>query len=72
MPTHPWHIESSETLLLKLQLLFCSQVSPAVPLDKLKESWKLYMMECDHNNSQELPSVGEPNTLGLIFFNIRI
>ncbi|XP_075889229.1 glucagon receptor [Nelusetta ayraudi] len=50
----------SRLLLPLALLLLCSsiQVSPAVLMDKLKESWKLYMMECDHNNSQEPPSVG--------------
>uniref|UniRef100_A0A7N8WU07 Glucagon receptor a n=1 Tax=Mastacembelus armatus TaxID=205130 RepID=A0A7N8WU07_9TELE len=32
--------------------------SPAATLDKLKESWKLYMEECEHNNSQDPLSNG--------------
>uniref|UniRef100_A0A8C6TXL8 Glucagon receptor a n=1 Tax=Neogobius melanostomus TaxID=47308 RepID=A0A8C6TXL8_9GOBI len=40
-------------------LLSCSiQVCPAVPLDKLQESWKLYTEECDRNNSRDPPSSG--------------
>uniref|UniRef100_A0A3Q3AMI7 Glucagon receptor a n=1 Tax=Kryptolebias marmoratus TaxID=37003 RepID=A0A3Q3AMI7_KRYMA len=34
------------------------QVSPAATLDKLKEDWKQYMEECEHNNSQYPPSTG--------------
>ncbi|KAM9394182.1 glucagon receptor [Pholidichthys leucotaenia] len=34
------------------------QVSLAATLDKLKVNWKLYMEECEHNNSQDPPSVG--------------
>ncbi|XP_068193437.1 glucagon receptor isoform X1 [Antennarius striatus] len=46
-------------LLLAVFIVYCSiQVSPATNLIKLKESWELYMMECDHNNSREPPSVG--------------
>ncbi|XP_029692324.1 glucagon receptor [Takifugu rubripes] len=50
----------SRLFLLLAMLLVCSsiQVSPAETLDKLKESWKLYTMECDHNNSQQPPSTG--------------
>uniref|UniRef100_A0A8C6TT03 Glucagon receptor a n=1 Tax=Neogobius melanostomus TaxID=47308 RepID=A0A8C6TT03_9GOBI len=33
-------------------------VCPAVPLDKLQESWKLYTEECDRNNSRDPPSSG--------------
>ncbi|KAM7371747.1 hypothetical protein PAMP_008957 [Pampus punctatissimus] len=32
------------------------QMSTATTLDKLKESWKLYMDECDRNNSRDPPS----------------
>ncbi|KAM9783485.1 glucagon receptor [Syngnathus typhle] len=32
------------------------QMSPPVIMDKLHESWKLYMDECEHNNSQAPPS----------------
>ncbi|XP_035471072.1 glucagon receptor isoform X1 [Scophthalmus maximus] len=46
-------------LLLAVLVVSCSvQVSPAATLDKLKESLKLYMEECDHNNSQDPPSTG--------------
>lgn len=44
-------------------LLRFLQVSPAATLDKLKESWKLYMEECDRNNSRDPPSTGELNIL---------
>ena len=37
------------------------QVSPAATLDKLKESLKLYMEECERNNSRDPPSTGETN-----------
>lgn len=37
------------------------QVSPAVTMDKLQESWKLYMDECDRNISRDPPSTGECN-----------
>lgn len=36
-----------------------SQASSAATLDQLMESWKLYTMECDHNNSQQPASTGE-------------
>ncbi|KAA8585201.1 hypothetical protein FQN60_003895 [Etheostoma spectabile] len=40
-------------------IVSCSiEVSPAVSLDKLKESWKLYMEECVRNNSRDPPSNG--------------
>ncbi|KAM9780196.1 glucagon receptor [Neosynchiropus ocellatus] len=46
-------------LLLALLILCCSiQVSPTNSLDKLKESWKLYMEECERNNSRDPPSSG--------------
>ncbi|CAG01110.1 unnamed protein product, partial [Tetraodon nigroviridis] len=50
----------SRLFLLLAMLLVCSriQVSSAATLDKLKESWKLYTTECDHNNSQQPPSPG--------------
>lgn len=38
-------------------------MSPAATLDKLKESWKLYMEECGRNNSRLPPSTGELNML---------
>ncbi|XP_067333712.1 glucagon receptor isoform X4 [Channa argus] len=45
--------------LLAMLIVSCRiQVCPAATLDKLKESWKLYMQECDHNNSQHPPSTG--------------
>ncbi|XP_077591233.1 glucagon receptor isoform X3 [Stigmatopora nigra] len=31
-------------------------MSPAVTMDKLQESWMLYMDECEHNNSKAPPS----------------
>nr|XP_019949730.1 PREDICTED: glucagon receptor-like isoform X2 [Paralichthys olivaceus] len=46
-------------LLLATLVVSCSvQVSPTATLDKLKESLKLYMEECDHNNSRDPPSTG--------------
>ena len=36
-------------------------MSPAATLDKLRESWKLYMEECERNNSRDPPSTGEPD-----------
>uniref|UniRef100_A0A7N9AXK1 Glucagon receptor a n=1 Tax=Mastacembelus armatus TaxID=205130 RepID=A0A7N9AXK1_9TELE len=46
-------------LLLALLIVSCRiQGSPAATLDKLKESWKLYMEECEHNNSQDPLSNG--------------
>ncbi|XP_041861534.1 glucagon receptor [Melanotaenia boesemani] len=46
-------------LFLAMLIVSCSiQVSPAVTLDKLKESWKLYMDECEHNNSKGPLSTG--------------
>ncbi|KAK2833348.1 hypothetical protein Q5P01_017237 [Channa striata] len=45
--------------LLAMLIVSCKiQVSPAATLDKLKESWKLYMEECDRNSSQHPPSTG--------------
>ncbi|XP_069559058.1 glucagon receptor isoform X1 [Brachyistius frenatus] len=42
---------------LAIVIVSCSiQVSPAASLDKLKESWELYMEECDRNNSRDPPS----------------
>ncbi|XP_057716624.1 glucagon receptor isoform X3 [Corythoichthys intestinalis] len=46
-------------LFLLLTMLLVSgsiQMSPAVTMDKLQESWKLYMDECEHNNSRAPPS----------------
>ena len=43
-------------------LHYFPQVSPTATLDKLKESWKLYMIECENNNSREPASTGEQNT----------
>lgn len=34
------------------------QESPADTLDRLKESWKLYMEECERNNTRDPPSTG--------------
>ncbi|XP_063759003.1 glucagon receptor isoform X2 [Eleginops maclovinus] len=46
-------------LFAAMLIVSCSiEVSPAASLDKLKESWKLYMDECERNNSQEPPSTG--------------
>nr|XP_057904154.1 glucagon receptor [Doryrhamphus excisus] len=46
-------------LLLAMFLLSSSiQMSPAVTMDKLQESWKLYMAECERNNSRAPPSSG--------------
>ncbi|XP_030264131.1 glucagon receptor isoform X1 [Sparus aurata] len=46
-------------LLLAMLIVCCSvQVSPTATLDKLKESWRLYMNECESNNSREPPSTG--------------
>ncbi|KAG7505898.1 hypothetical protein JOB18_042354 [Solea senegalensis] len=46
-------------LLLAMLIVSCSiQVSPSATLDKLKESLKLYMEECDRNNSRDPPSTG--------------
>ncbi|XP_036946061.1 glucagon receptor isoform X1 [Acanthopagrus latus] len=46
-------------LLLAMLIVCCSvQVSPTATLDKLKESWKLYMIECENNNSREPASTG--------------
>ncbi|CAG5897872.1 glucagon receptor [Menidia menidia] len=46
-------------LFLAVLIVSCSiQVSPAATLDKLKESWKLYMEECERNNSRDPPSTG--------------
>ncbi|XP_068509541.1 glucagon receptor isoform X2 [Syngnathus scovelli] len=48
----------SRLFLLSTILLVPSsvQMSPPVIMDKLHESWKLYMDECEHNNSQAPPS----------------
>ncbi|XP_077474668.1 glucagon receptor [Stigmatopora argus] len=46
-------------LFLLLATLLVSgsiQMSPAVTMDKLQESWMLYMDECEHNNSKTPPS----------------
>jgi len=43
-------------------------VSPAASLEKLKESWKVYMEECDRNNSRDPPSTGELKILSLIIY----
>ncbi|XP_061701729.1 glucagon receptor [Syngnathoides biaculeatus] len=46
-------------LVLLLATLLVSggiQTSPAVTMDKLQESWKLYMDECERNNSRDPPS----------------
>ncbi|XP_077591232.1 glucagon receptor isoform X2 [Stigmatopora nigra] len=46
-------------LFLLLATLLVSgsiQMSPAVTMDKLQESWMLYMDECEHNNSKAPPS----------------
>ncbi|XP_077385327.1 glucagon receptor [Festucalex cinctus] len=46
-------------LFLLLAMLLVSdsiQMSPAVTMDKLHESWKLYMDECERNNSRTPPS----------------
>lgn len=46
-------------LFLAILIVSCSiQGSPAAFLDKLKESWKLYMEECEHNISQVPISTG--------------
>ncbi|XP_061830415.2 glucagon receptor-like [Nerophis lumbriciformis] len=46
-------------LLLAMFLLSGSiQTSPAVTMDKLQESWKLYMDECELNNSRAPPNSG--------------
>lgn len=46
-------------LFLAILIVSCSiQVSPAATLEKLKESWKLYMEECERNSSREPPSIG--------------
>ncbi|XP_071385862.1 glucagon receptor [Centroberyx affinis] len=46
-------------LLLAILIVSSSiQVSPAVMLDKLAESWKLYKEECSRNNSRDPPSTG--------------
>uniref|UniRef100_A0A665VFT3 Glucagon receptor a n=1 Tax=Echeneis naucrates TaxID=173247 RepID=A0A665VFT3_ECHNA len=46
-------------LLLAILTASCSiQVASAAALDKLKESWRLYMEECVRNNSQDPPSTG--------------
>ncbi|XP_029015425.1 glucagon receptor isoform X2 [Betta splendens] len=50
---------SRQLLLLAMLTVSCRiQVSPAVTLDKLKESWTLYMDECDRNMSRSPPSTG--------------
>ncbi|XP_061605532.1 glucagon receptor isoform X2 [Phyllopteryx taeniolatus] len=46
-------------LFLLLAMLLVSgsiQTSPAVTMDKLHESWKLYMDECERNNTRAPPS----------------
>ncbi|KAI4822248.1 hypothetical protein KUCAC02_007807 [Chaenocephalus aceratus] len=46
-------------LFAAMLIVSCSiEVSPADSLDKLKESWKLYMDECERNNSRDPPSTG--------------
>lgn len=46
-------------LFSAMLIVSCSiEVSPAASLDKLKESWKLYMEECHRNNSRDPPSTG--------------
>ncbi|KAM9843629.1 glucagon receptor [Aulostomus maculatus] len=45
-------------LLATLIVSCCIQVSPAVTMDKLQETWKLYKDECDRNNSRDPPSTG--------------
>ncbi|GLD49266.1 glucagon receptor [Lates japonicus] len=46
-------------LLLAILVVSCTiQVSPAATLEKLKEKWKLYMEECEHNNTRDPPSTG--------------
>ncbi|XP_037332617.2 glucagon receptor [Pungitius pungitius] len=46
-------------LFSALLIVSCSiEVSLAASLDKLKESWKLYMEECERNNSRDPPSTG--------------
>ncbi|KAG7239982.1 hypothetical protein INR49_028092 [Caranx melampygus] len=45
-------------LSLEFAALIDAQVSSGVTLDKLKESWKLYMEECERNNSRDPPSTG--------------
>ncbi|KAM6966156.1 glucagon receptor [Tautogolabrus adspersus] len=45
--------------LLAMLIFSCSiQVSSTATLDKLKESWTLYMEECDRNNSRDPPTTG--------------
>uniref|UniRef100_A0A3B3ZZR4 Uncharacterized protein n=1 Tax=Periophthalmus magnuspinnatus TaxID=409849 RepID=A0A3B3ZZR4_9GOBI len=44
--------------MLVLSWVLCAQVCPAVSLDKLQESWKMYKEECDRNNSRDPPSIG--------------
>ncbi|CAJ1075212.1 glucagon receptor [Xyrichtys novacula] len=45
--------------LLAMLIFSCSiQVSPTATLVKLKESWTLYMEECDRNNSRDPPNTG--------------
>lgn len=48
-----WKLVDIELALLSLQ------VSPAATLDKLKESLRLYMEECELNNSRDALSTGE-------------
>ncbi|XP_028268647.1 glucagon receptor isoform X2 [Parambassis ranga] len=46
-------------LILAIVIVSCSiKVSAAATLDKLKESWMLYMEECGRNNSRDPPSTG--------------
>uniref|UniRef100_A0A8C7XF24 Glucagon receptor a n=1 Tax=Oryzias sinensis TaxID=183150 RepID=A0A8C7XF24_9TELE len=48
---------SEPLLFLKVLIVSCSiQMSSAATMDKLKESWRLYMEECKRNNSQYPPS----------------
>ncbi|XP_023813270.1 glucagon receptor isoform X1 [Oryzias latipes] len=48
---------SEPLLFLKVLIVSCSiQMSSAATMDKLKESWRLYMEECKRNNSQDPPS----------------